>query len=32
VDGRNLYRCETMQEHGFDYASVGRATVRGGAR
>ncbi|MBM4007105.1 MAG: UDP-glucose/GDP-mannose dehydrogenase family protein [Planctomycetes bacterium] len=32
ADGRNLYRCETMQEHGFDYASVGRATVRGGAR
>ena len=32
VDGRNLYRCETMQEHGFDYASVGRATVRGAKR
>jgi UDPglucose 6-dehydrogenase len=32
VDGRNLYRCETMQEHGFDYASVGRATVRGSTR
>ena len=32
VDGRNLYRCETMQEHGFIYASVGRATVRPGGR
>jgi UDPglucose 6-dehydrogenase len=32
VDGRNLYRCETMQEHGFDYASVGRATARGAGR
>ncbi len=32
VDGRNLYRCETMQQHGFDYASVGRATVRGSTR
>ena len=28
IDGRNLYRSETMQEHGFTYASVGRATVR----
>ena len=28
VDGRNLYRCETMRDHGFTYASVGRATVR----
>ena len=28
ADGRNLYRCETMQQHGFTYASVGRATVR----
>ena len=32
VDGRNLYRCESMQAHGFDYASVGRATARGAKR
>lgn len=28
-DGRNLYEPEAMAEHGFYYASVGRATVDG---
>ena len=31
-DGRNLYRAHSMQEHGFDYVSIGRATVRGAAK
>ena len=31
-DGRNLYRSHSMQEHGFDYVSIGRATVRGAAK
>ena len=31
-DGRNLYRLHSMQEHGFDYVSIGRATVRGAAK
>ncbi len=26
-DGRNLYRCETMDEHGFTHYSVGRKAV-----
>lgn len=28
-DGRNLYARETMQEHGFEYHSVGRGAVAG---
>ncbi|HUY95080.1 MAG TPA: UDP binding domain-containing protein, partial [Terracidiphilus sp.] len=24
IDGRNLYRPETMAEHGFTYVSIGR--------
>jgi UDPglucose 6-dehydrogenase len=31
-DGRNLYRSQAMLEHGFDYVSIGRETVRGAAR
>lgn len=26
-DGRNLYKAETMAEHGFYYQSIGRATI-----
>ena len=30
-DGRNLYRPQTVAQHGFTYVSIGRATVRPGA-
>lgn len=31
-DGRNLYKLETMEQAGFYYQSVGRATVKQGAK
>ncbi|MFW6061019.1 MAG: UDP-glucose dehydrogenase family protein [Phycisphaeraceae bacterium] len=27
-DGRNLYRCDTVREHGFTYYSVGREVIQ----
>jgi UDPglucose 6-dehydrogenase len=32
VDGRNVFPLEAMREHGFEYHSVGRSSVGGGAR
>ena len=32
LDGRNLYRPETMARHGLTYVSVGRSTVTGNGR
>lgn len=29
IDGRNIFSLETMEQHGFYYASIGRRTVEG---